>query len=104
MNRLCGTATKRPVEVQWFRWKGNSVTHLEELSAWINSFGSSHIDVLEFDEDKIKIKTLEGSSYNLPDGYIIIRGVKGEFYPCEPKIFLDTYEIEGLGEDERPWL
>lgn len=103
MNRLCGTATKRPVEIQWFRWKNYSTTNLEELKGWVNSFGTNHNDVLEYKDEHILIKTLEGSSYNLPDGYIIIRGVKGEFYPCEPTIFLATYEVGGLAEDEKPW-
>ena len=39
---------------------------------------------------------LEGTSYDLPDGYIIVRGVEGEFYPCEPNIFEKTYDIKGV--------
>ncbi len=31
-------------------------------------------------------------------GDYIIKGVKGEFYPCKPDIFDATYEIVG-GED-----
>lgn len=93
MKQLCGRATKAPVEINWFHWKTQSETHLEELRAWINSFGTNHSDVLEFSNDSMKIKTLEGSSYNLPDNYIVIRGVRGEFYPCEINIFNETYNI-----------
>jgi len=37
------------------------------------------------------IKTLEGN-YRADYGDWIIRGIKGEFYPCEPDIFEATYE------------
>ena len=42
----------------------------------------------------IYIKTLEGTM-KAKRGDWIIRGVKGELYPCEPDIFVMTYEIEG---------
>ena len=37
------------------------------------------------------INTLEGTMY-AKVGDWIIRGVKGEFYPCKPDIFEATYE------------
>lgn len=41
---------------------------------------------------KLEIKTLEGShTVNVND--FIIRGVKGEYYPCKPDIFEATYEL-----------
>jgi hypothetical protein len=43
-------------------------------------------------EDKgLVIKTLEGSIFASMGDYII-KGVQGEFYPCKPDIFADTYE------------
>ena len=39
----------------------------------------------------LKIKTLEGVM-EAGEGDWIIRGVKGEFYPCKPDIFEATYE------------
>ena len=38
------------------------------------------------------IKTLEGD-HLAKHGDMIIRGVKGEFYPCKPDIFAKTYEL-----------
>lgn len=37
------------------------------------------------------IKTLEGDM-KVSDGDYIIKGVHGEFYPCKPDIFEETYE------------
>ena len=42
-------------------------------------------------EETMTIKTLEGDmTANVGD--YIIKGVKGEFYPCKPDIFEQTYE------------
>lgn len=38
------------------------------------------------------IDTLEGGGMLVSDGDWIIKGVKGEFYPCKPDIFEATYE------------
>ena len=52
------------------------------------------------------IQTLEGD-HRADLGDWIIKGVKGEFYPCKPDIFAKTYEpvaaqsqAEGEGEGE----
>lgn len=39
----------------------------------------------------LKIPTLEGVM-NAIEGDYIIKGVRGEFYPCKADIFLQTYE------------
>jgi hypothetical protein len=41
--------------------------------------------------DDIIIPTLEGEMRASPGDWII-KGVKGEFYPCKPDIFAATYE------------
>lgn len=40
------------------------------------------------------IQTLEGA-YIVSDGDFVIKGVAGEFYPCKPDIFEQTYEPVG---------
>jgi len=42
--------------------------------------------------DHLEIKTLEGT-HRADIGDWIIKGIKGEFYPCKPDIFEKTYEI-----------
>ena len=42
-------------------------------------------------DGKFKITTLEGVMVAEIDDWII-KGVKGEFYPCKPDIFEKTYE------------
>ena len=43
-------------------------------------------------DNEYYVKTLEGHM-KVTDGDYIIKGVKGEFYPCKPDIFEQTYEV-----------
>lgn len=45
-------------------------------------------------DDGLFLSTLEGNMY-ASIGDWIIKGVKGEFYPCKPDIFAATYEPVG---------
>ena len=49
---------------------------------------------LAMGDDGILIKTLEGTMKASFDDYII-KGVKGEFYPCKADIFEKSYEEVG---------
>lgn len=53
----------------------------------------NEFNIGEFAEDScyLQIKTLEGVM-TADEGDYIIRGIKGEFYPCKPDIFEMTYE------------
>jgi len=62
--------------------------------------GRNSGDIHEFCGDKVRepvckdyleIETLEGIHIASPGDYII-KGIKGEFYPCKPDIFEMTYE------------
>lgn len=61
--------------------------------------GDNPYVVIEFSKNKAQktvgenlvIKTLEGD-YQCSVGDWLIRGIKGEIYPCKPDIFEATYE------------
>jgi hypothetical protein len=57
-----------------------------ELHAFLGSFDGAHVE-----GQSILIATLEGEMRADPGDWII-KGVKGEFYPCKPDIFEATYE------------
>jgi len=52
---------------------------------------SSHPSWDDDGNPKLKIQTLEGW-HTASIGDFVIKGVKGEFYPCKPDIFEMTYE------------
>ena len=57
------------------------------------TFCNNAVNIVASNEDEmgISILTLEGTMAANTGDYII-RGVKGEFYPCKPDIFEQTYE------------
>lgn len=56
--------------------------------------------VNEPDVEGLFIHTLEGDHFATPGDWII-RGVKGELYPCKPDIFAATYDTEGAQAEGR---
>ncbi len=77
---------KKPVVIEAFQWKPKGSP---KTNGYIpNWFVMSEYDL---DGDGLLIKTLEGTMRADADDWII-RGVKGEIYPCKPDIFAATYE------------
>jgi hypothetical protein len=76
---------KKPVVIEAVRWDGSNLAEVQQFNPdcyW--NFGAQ----------KLCMPTLEGYMYAAKGDYII-RGVKGEFYPCKPDIFERTYgEVE----------
>jgi hypothetical protein len=76
---------KMPVEIEAIQWTGNNLAEIEEF---VVNEGGKQFDTVG---DSLFIHTLEGSMRAKPTDYII-KGVKGEFYPCDESIFRITYE------------
>lgn len=75
---------KRPVVIDAYQLtEGGS---FERAAAWINSEGGNASATFLY----LLINTLEGTM-EAGSGWWVIKGVKGEFYPCEPEIFELTY-------------
>lgn len=78
---------KKPVVIEALLFTGKNCF---EIMHFINR--SSDIWQAELhNTDCPVIHTLEGDLHTSPGDYII-KGVKGEFYPCKPDIFEITYE------------
>lgn len=86
---------KKPVVIEAFLWN-ETVEMLETLkSSGAHSVSyNGHLDRPN-ECTHLRIKTLEGTM-NVSPGDFIIKGVKGEFYPCKPDIFEATYESAEL--------
>lgn len=75
---------KKPVVIEAVQFTGKNQRE-------ILAFMGGHTMEAEFLSDDIVIKTLEGDLRASPGDWVI-RGVKGEHYPCKPDIFEATYE------------
>lgn len=89
-------ATKRPVTIEFIRWDGTE-DGANEIVEWIDGHGAVASYAPGSPADNVSpgivFDTLEGV-HIARAGHVIIRGVAGEFYSCEPAIFAETYDIE----------
>jgi hypothetical protein len=83
---------KKPVVIEAVRWTGKNVKEILRFRKsgpcppwWGNDF------IIDNATRRLEIATLEGTML-ASAGDWVIRGVKGEFYPCKPHIFDATYE------------
>ena len=93
---------KKPVVVNAFQW----FPHLAEPNFLKRAFDAGTIKVVHIEilgrsfietsnktkETALKIETLEGPMFAFEGDYVI-EGVRGEFYPCKPDIFEETYSV-----------
>ena len=106
---------KKQVVVEAIQWDGTlekalEISQIEGLNSVIEYYLTKTLIIGEstsssantYEEIKsFKIKTLEGDM-NVSKGDYIIKGIKGEFYPCKEDIFKKTYVdfTEYVGADE----
>jgi len=79
---------KKPVVIDAIQWTGDN---FDEIYTFI--YGNSDRLLTHWpDRKEITIDTLEDRHTAIQNDWII-KGVKGEFYPCKPDIFEATYEV-----------
>ncbi|WP_460413993.1 hypothetical protein [Lacticaseibacillus paracasei] len=99
---------KKPVEIE--AWHFTKENLKKGVPRWVdhlpvnkNGYEELNHDISlwsQYGGEKIggEIKTLEGNMTISENDYII-KGVHGEFYPCKPDIFEETYEPSGRSVD-----
>lgn len=99
--------TKKPVTIEAERFPYEAETNAEQRANDIYKWIEKHIGPFKWPEDEeqfpfkgvgidpesglLHIATLEGVM-RVDRGDFVIKGVKGEFYPCKPDIFYQTYD------------
>lgn len=85
----------KPCEIEAIQWNGLNLEEIKEFvgesliydicdAAWQVGKGRPCVDM--------QIKTLEGDMRASVGDYII-KGLRGEFYPCKPDVFEKKYEL-----------
>ncbi len=104
---------KKPVEVEAMQMpldqedRSRQQSGVRDIAEWMVDHGYEEGDIdprdveemyvyqgvvlPEYGSNYLEIETLEGEMTARPGDWVI-RGVKGEFYPCKPEIFDATYE------------
>lgn len=76
---------KQPIVIEAIQWTGENI---REICNFMQKDGVANINL----ERGLAIETLEGK-LDASIGDYIIKGIKGEFYPCKPEIFESSYSI-----------
>ena len=76
---------KKPVVIDAEQYMGNNEYEIQDFTKGQLIVGFTEGQII------VTIPTLEGN-HTVSIGDWIIKGVKGEFYPCKPDIFDMTYE------------
>ena len=88
---------KKPVKIEAIQLKEDNIIEVFDFLDEANYKETKSTEELEdfnqrmLKQGYIEIKTLEGIM-KASFGDYIIKGIKGEFYPCKPDIFIATYE------------
>nr|DAY66247.1 MAG TPA: PGDYG protein [Caudoviricetes sp.] len=72
----------KPCEIEAVQWTGENLTEILRFA------NTQNIDITS---GVLIIKTLEGDMVASTGDYII-RGLRGEYYPCKPDVFRAKYE------------
>lgn len=103
---MADTYTKKPVDIEALRFNDwGSAIEIMEWGEGIYFVPSGYGHPLRTENEKdrstghildtaqpfLVVKTLEGLM-RANRGDYIIKGIKGEFYPCKPDIFASTYD------------
>ena len=78
---------KKPVVIEAIQYNGTNITEIE-------SFVGEKLSIIIFsvEDTQLVIPTLEGYM-KISKGDYVIKGIKGEFYPCKPDVFKSTYNV-----------
>lgn len=86
---------KRPVVVEALQWTGSNEAQLEAFTE-LNFMVLRPEDRTDDPDATASVFDKLHSTWVLVyTGQWIIKGIKGEFYPCADEVFRDTYEPEG---------
>lgn len=80
---------KKPIVIEAIQWEADWDSFHAICDFVGDSLDYNHLG--NVNPQELYIDTLEGTHTASPGDYII-KGIKGEFYPCKPDIFELTYE------------
>lgn len=84
---------KLPVEIDAIRWTGDNIIEVMAFMSPSEPIYVNNLSHMKFTnaDDIVGIQTLEGIMI-ANKGDWILRGIKGELYPCKSDIFFATYK------------
>ena len=85
----------KPCEIEAIQWDGSNQKEVMDFVGESLIYYSLNLDT-SWNDDKpyvyMAVMTLEGRM-RMSKGDYIIKGLRGEFYPCKPDVFEKKYEL-----------
>lgn len=84
---------KKPQVVEALRWTGDNLEEIREFVG-VERFDPTILrERHAFCQDHLWLwNSKELSHFFIPVGHWVIKGVEGEYFPCAPDVFKDTYD------------
>lgn len=82
---------KKPLVVEAIQSTGEPQRNREIIDWTRGSKTPAFMDTHPTEREMLSINTLEGTHWVTPGDWVI-KGIRGEAYPCKPDIFEKTYE------------
>lgn len=88
---------KKPVVIEAFQFLGSQES-ARDIQTWVRGLGGNisidtNLTLAGTDIISLRVHTWEGVMH-AEEGDWVIKGVKAEFYPCKPDVFVISYEQE----------
>ena len=73
----------KPCEIEAVQWTGQNIKEIMQFTL--------DTDNVRIEDGELVVSTLEGDMKASVGDYII-KGLRGEYYPCKPDVFCKQYE------------
>lgn len=73
----------KPCEIEAVQWTGQNIKEIMQFTL--------DTDNVRIEDGELVVSTLEGDMKASVGDYII-KGLRGEYYPCKPDVFCKKYE------------
>lgn len=86
----------KPCEIKAVKWTGKNISEIDDFTnysaLWADNLVKYYPPSEQYKSTILEIPTLEGNM-RADIGDYIIKGLRGEFYPCKPDVFHKKYEL-----------
>lgn len=83
---------KRPIEVEAVQWRGDNKAEIIEFAGSVFHALDEDERTADLDATALVRDHLHNSWIFVYTGDWILKGIKGEFYPCNSEVFENTYD------------
>lgn len=85
--------TKLPITIEAIQYTGDNKTEVENFAGEEDERGWNVLVSWNHGHSPAVYDKLHGTWVSFSDNHWIVKGIKGEFYPCADEVFQETYKL-----------